>query len=78
MPGNGGSFQSVSRWRIVRESSCREYSDTTRSCSSIAHYVTLSNGLWLSCLVSPKTFDRDHAMDAVYSYLRSVFPDHYE
>lgn len=39
---------------------------------------SMTDGLWLSCLVSPKTFDRDHAMDAVYSYLRSVFPDHYE
>lgn len=39
---------------------------------------SMTDGLWLSCLVSPKTFDRDHAMDAVYSYLRSVFPEHYE
>jgi TetR/AcrR family transcriptional repressor of bet genes len=39
---------------------------------------SMTDGLWLSCLVSPKTFDRDEAMDAVYSYLRAVFPDHYE
>jgi TetR/AcrR family transcriptional regulator, transcriptional repressor of bet genes len=39
---------------------------------------SMTDGLWLSCLVSPKTFDRDDAMDAVYSYLRAVFPDHYE
>ena len=39
---------------------------------------SMTDGLWLACLVSPKTFDRDEAMDAVYSYLRAVFPDHYE
>jgi AcrR family transcriptional regulator len=39
---------------------------------------SMTDGLWLSCLVSPKGFDRDVAMDAVYSYLRSVFPEHYE
>ncbi|MCI0516480.1 MAG: TetR family transcriptional regulator C-terminal domain-containing protein [Woeseiaceae bacterium] len=39
---------------------------------------SMTDGLWLSYLVSPKAFDRDEAMDAVYSYLRAVFPDHYE
>lgn len=39
---------------------------------------SMTDGLWLSFLVSPKSFDRDEAMDAVYSYLRAVFPDHYE
>ncbi len=39
---------------------------------------SMTDGLWMSCLVSPKGFDRDVAMDAVYSYLRAVFPEHYE
>jgi hypothetical protein len=39
---------------------------------------SMTDGLWLSYLVSPKGFDRDIAMDAVYSYLRAVFPEHYE
>jgi TetR/AcrR family transcriptional repressor of bet genes len=39
---------------------------------------SMTDGLWLSYLVSPKGFDREVAMDAVYSYLRAVFPDHYE
>ncbi len=39
---------------------------------------SMTDGLWLSYLVSPRGFDRDAAMDAVYSYLRAVFPDHYE
>lgn len=39
---------------------------------------SMTDGLWLSYLVSPRGFDRDAAMDAVYSYLRAVFPEHYE
>jgi TetR/AcrR family transcriptional repressor of bet genes len=39
---------------------------------------SMTDGLWLSYLVSPKGFDREEAMNAVYSYLRAVFPDHYE
>lgn len=38
---------------------------------------SLTDGLWLSCLVNPKTFDRGTALNAVTSYLRAVFPDHY-
>lgn len=40
--------------------------------------TSMTSGLWLSCLVSPKDFDRDVAMDAIMSYLSNVFPDHYE
>lgn len=39
---------------------------------------SMTDGLWLSLLICPRDFDREAAMDAVYSYLRSVFPDHYE
>jgi TetR/AcrR family transcriptional repressor of bet genes len=39
---------------------------------------SLTDGLWLSCLINPKTFNRKQALDAVYSYLRAVFPGHYE
>jgi len=38
---------------------------------------SLTDGLWLSCLINPKTFDRTAALKAVVSYLRAVFPDHY-
>jgi TetR/AcrR family transcriptional regulator, transcriptional repressor of bet genes len=38
---------------------------------------SLTDGLWLSCLVNPKTFDREAAFRAITSYLRAVFPDHY-
>jgi hypothetical protein len=36
----------------------------------------MTNGLWLSCLISPGTFDRHKAMIAVLEYLRGVFPGH--
>jgi TetR/AcrR family transcriptional repressor of bet genes len=38
---------------------------------------SLTDGLWLSYLVNPKPFDRATALEAVLSYLRAVFPDHY-
>jgi len=40
--------------------------------------TSMTNGLWLSCLISPQTWDRHRAMDAVMTYLRNVFPKHYE
>jgi len=38
---------------------------------------SLTDGLWLSCLINPKSFNRNQALHAVYSYLRAVFPGHY-
>jgi TetR/AcrR family transcriptional repressor of bet genes len=40
--------------------------------------ASMINGLWLSCLVSPQSWDRHNAMAAIMSYLRSVFPRHFE
>lgn len=46
--------------------------------SSVAMGLTsMTNGLWLSCLISPGSFDRHKAMLAVNEYLQSVFPKHY-
>lgn len=39
--------------------------------------TSMTNGLWLSCLLSPQAWDRQLATDAVTSYLRNVFPKHY-
>ena len=39
---------------------------------------SLTDGLWLSCLINPKIFDRSAAREAIVSYLRAVFPDHYK
>ena len=38
---------------------------------------SMTNGLWLSCLISPRTFDRQKARDALLGYLSSVFPKHF-
>lgn len=89
-----GEVKSVPTYQKICEAYDRGYDDAINSlCQSIidegkykniaAQTVTdalssMTDGLWLSCLVSPKGFDRDEAMDAVYSYLRAVFPDHYE
>lgn len=40
--------------------------------------TSMTNGLWLSYLVSPQDFNRGTAMDAIMSYLTNVFPNHYE
>ncbi len=45
---------------------------------SVAMVLTsMTNGLWLSCLISPKTFDRHKAMDAILEYLCGIFPKHF-
>lgn len=45
---------------------------------SVAIVLTsMTNGLWLSCLISPASFDRHKALVAVLEYLRSVFPKHF-
>ena len=47
--------------------------------AAVAEALTsMTNGIWLSCLISPQEFDRDVAWKAVMSYLCSVFPKHYE
>ena len=38
---------------------------------------SLTDGMWLSCLVNPETFDRRRARTTVQHYLRAVFPNHY-
>ena len=38
---------------------------------------SITNGMWLSCLVSPRTFDRDEAMTALTDLLHRYFPKHF-
>lgn len=38
---------------------------------------SLTNGFWLSCLISPRSWDRHAALDSVMNYLKAVFPKHY-
>lgn len=47
--------------------------------TTIAYGISsMINGLWLSCLISPQTWDRSNAMDAMMSYLRNAFPNHFQ
>jgi TetR/AcrR family transcriptional repressor of bet genes len=39
--------------------------------------TAMTNGLWLSCLISPQTWNRHAAHRAVQSYLANVFPQHF-
>ena len=46
--------------------------------NTVAEALTsMTNGLWLSCLIGPQSWDREKAMDAIMSYLTNVFPNHY-
>lgn len=58
---------------IIEEGSYTNISAT----AATSVLTSLTNGLWLSCLISPQTWDRHEAMEGVMSYLRSVFPKHY-
>ena len=40
--------------------------------------TSMTYGLWQWALISPHSFDRDKAMDAVMSYLQAVFSKHFE
>ena len=53
-----------------------KYSDVSASSVAIA-LNSITNGMWLSCLISPKTFDRDEAELAATDLLRKYFPKHY-
>lgn len=39
--------------------------------------TSMTNGLWLSCLISPQEWNRHAALDVVKNYLAIVFPDHF-
>ncbi len=53
-----------------------QYKGVDASSTAMA-LTSMTNGLWLSFLISPGSFDRHKAMDAVNALLRSVFPKHY-
>jgi TetR/AcrR family transcriptional repressor of bet genes len=89
-----GEVKAVPTYQKICEAYDRGYDEAIRGlCQAVideggyqhvsAQLVTdalssMTDGLWLSYLVSPRGFDREEAMDAVYSYLRAVFPEHYE
>ena len=39
---------------------------------------SMTDGMWLSCLVNPKSFSRENARRAIQIYLKSMFPRHYD
>ena len=39
---------------------------------------SMTDGMWLSCLVNPKSFSREAARHAIRTYLKAMFPRHYE
>jgi TetR/AcrR family transcriptional repressor of bet genes len=59
--------------RIISEGNYRHVNAQTVSDT----LSSLTDGLWLSCLINPKSFDRNAALRCVYSYLCFVFPEHY-
>ena len=49
------------------------------SAASIAIALTsMTNGFWLTCLISPQIWDVHVAMDAINGYFRGVFPQHFK
>ncbi|MDH4108378.1 MAG: TetR family transcriptional regulator C-terminal domain-containing protein [Gammaproteobacteria bacterium] len=89
-----GEVQSVPTYRKICDELDKHYDqEMVRLCESLiteARYEDLdpvivcdalsamTNGLWLSCLISPKTWDRHKAKEAAMTYLRGVFPEHYK
>jgi len=52
------------------------YKNVTSAAVTIV-LTSLTNGMWLSYLISPKRFERQDATNAVDEYLCSIFPNHF-
>ena len=52
------------------------YKDVNARSVAIA-LTSMTNGMWLSYLINPRTFDRDEAMTAITDLLRRYFPKHF-
>jgi TetR/AcrR family transcriptional repressor of bet genes len=88
-----GEVKSRPRYREVCEQSDEYYDEVLSSlcdeiiaeggyknvsAAAVATMLTsVTNGMWLSYLISPKRFDRQVATNAVDEYLCSVFPKHF-
>jgi TetR/AcrR family transcriptional repressor of bet genes len=88
-----GEVKSRPKYRELCEASDQYYDDVTEdlcaqlvmdgnyenvSAKSVSRVLTsMTNGLWLSFLISPKSFDRHEAMQAIDEYLNSIFPKHF-
>jgi len=88
-----GEVKSRPRYREVCEQSDEYYDEVLSSlcneiiadgsyknvsAAAVATVLTsVTNGMWLSYLISPKRFDRQNATNAVDEYLCSIFPKHF-
>ncbi len=88
-----GEVKSRPRYREVCKKSDEYYDEVLSSlCSEIiadggyknvtsvavaTMLTSVTNGMWLSYLISPKRFDRQSAANAVDEYLCSIFPKHF-
>ena len=54
-----------------------DYKDVSAPSVTIA-LTSITNGMWLSYLISPKNFDRQQNLDAIVDLLRRYFPKHYK
>ena len=88
-----GEVKSRPRYQLVCEESDEYYDSVVQSlCDELiadGNYKDISstavstvltsvtNGMWLSYLISPKRFDRHDAAKAVDEYLHSIFPQHF-
>ena len=52
------------------------YKDVNARSVAVA-LTSMTNGMWLSYLINPRTFDRDEAMTAITDLLRRYFPKHF-
>lgn len=58
---------------IIRDGNYRDVS-AARVTDALS---SMTDGLWLSCLMKPESWDRHAALASVYGYLHAVFPKHY-
>ena len=58
---------------IIAEGAYKGFSATTVAIS----LNSITNGMWLSSLISPKSFDRNKALTALHDLLRRFFPKHF-
>lgn len=88
-----GEVKSRPRYREICEKSDEYYDEVTRrlcdeiiaegeypgvSGIAVATVLTsLTNGLWLACLVNASSFDREQAMGCIDEYLNCIFPKHF-
>ena len=52
------------------------YSELSAASVSMA-LTSMTNGMWLSCLISPSSFNRREARVAIDEYLHNIFPQHF-